>query len=280
MRSPALALCLVATLAAPPAGARADAEPKVYDPEVAAGIRHVDDGEYDAAILVLDAAARRLSAVKPAGHDLSRAYLYLGIAYLAKGHEASARARFRDALAQARDLEVGPDRFAPRVVEMFEKTREELRESLPAAEAAEKKSGGAKVWLIAGAVVAAAGAGLALSGGGDENAPCCAPPDVRQTSFPNEVVVFGGGRDFVVTATGSGPLTARVTWNQEGVLLGMYIIALANPSQVLAEGNQTGARELTLTLPVTAQAYRIAVTNSSGTGPVVSTTFTLTVTHP
>src|SRR5688572_31571048 len=38
----------------------------------------------------------------------------------------SARARFRDALKQARDLNPSPDRFAPRVIELFEKAREEM----------------------------------------------------------------------------------------------------------------------------------------------------------
>lgn len=102
----------------------------------------------------------------------------------------------------------------------------------------------------------------------------------RETAFPNEVVVFGGGRDFVVNVTGSGPLTAKVTWQQPGVLLSMYIVALSNAPRVLADGNQTATGEVTLNLPVTAQAYRISVTNSSGSGPRVDTTFTLRVQHP
>jgi hypothetical protein len=283
MRSATLRLWLAATLILSPASGGAQPAATVSDPEVARGIRHVDDGEYDDAILVLDAAARRLATEREASHVLSQAYLYLGIAYLAKGHETSAKARFRDALAQARDLRVSPDAFAPRVVEMFERAREEMRAAgtTPAASAAPaKKGGGGTLLLVGGGLAAAAGIALAAGGGGSEDAPESSSGGPRQTNFPNEVVVFGGGREFVVTSGGSGTLTARVAWNQEGVLLGMYIVALANAGQVLAEGNQTGTREATLTLPVTAQAYRISVTNSSGTGPVVDTTFTLSVTHP
>jgi hypothetical protein len=71
-----------------------------------------------------------------------------------------------------------------------------------------------------------------------------------------------------------------VVWQTDGVLLGMYIVNLANISQVLADGGQTAAKEVSLSLPVTAGTYRVSVTNSTGTGPHVDTTFTLTVMHP
>lgn len=266
----------------------------VADPDVALGIRHVDEGDYDAAILVLDGAARRLSQQKAPSHVLSQAYLYLGIAYLAKGHETSAKARFRDALTQVRDLQVTPESFAPRVVEMFEKAREEMR-AAPAAAAAQpvapvaqpvappapaKKGGSGKLLLIGGGVLAAGGIALAAGGGGSSDGDGNGGGGLRTTSFPNEVVQAGAGRDFLVTSTGTGTLTARLTYSPAGVQLGMYIVALSNTPQVLAEGNQSGATEMMLTLPVTAQAYRIAVTHSSGQGPQVAATFTLSVTHP
>ena len=289
-----LCLVLALTLAASPV-TRVEAQPRpagsVTDPDVALGIRHVDEGDYDAAILVLDAAARRLAEQKAPSHLLSQAYLYLGIAYLAKGHETSAKARFRDALAQVRDLQVTPENFAPRVVEMFEKAREEMRVPAAAPVAAApvvaaspapaKKGGGGKLLLIGGGLAVAAGVAVAAGGGGSSPTPSNGGTgSLRTTSFSNEVVGFGAGRDYVVASTGAGTLTARVTWAQVGVLLGMYIVALSNAQQVLADANQTGTSELTLTLPVTAQSYRISVTNSTGLGPQVDTTFTLTVTHP
>ena len=130
------------------------------DAEVKKGIQQVDDGEYDVAILTLDAASRRLAAAPGATDDLAQAYLYLGIAYLAKGQEISARVRFREAVKQARDLSLSPDKFAPKVIEEFERAREDVRNAPPAAP---EKKGGSKKWLLLGAGgAAAAGAFLAF----------------------------------------------------------------------------------------------------------------------
>jgi len=120
---------------------------------------------------------------------------------------------------------------------------------------------------------------LAAGGGGSKSGNNTSS-GVKTTTFPNEVVVFGGGRDFVVDVRGSGTLTARADWQQDGVLLSMYVVDLANPMRVLADGNQTASKQVSLSLPVTPASYRISVTNSTGAGPRVDTTFTLTVTHP
>src|SRR5262249_38800700 len=98
-------------------------------------------------------------------------------------------------------------------------------------------------------------------------------------TFPNEVVVFGGGRDFPIDVRGNGTLTARVDWQQDGVLLGLYVASLAT-RQVLANGGPTASKQVSLSVPVTPGSYKIAVTNSTGAGPRVDTTFTLTVIHP
>jgi hypothetical protein len=268
----------------------ARAQGTVTDSEILRGLKQVDEGEYDAGILTLDAAVRRLSGQPARQNELAQAYLYLGVAYLGKGHETSARARFRDALKQARDLNLSPDRFAPRVIELFEKAKEEVGPAAAAtpppaaAPAPRAKKGGSKLPLVLVGVGAAAAGGIALAasggGGSDSTSSTGGGGNQRETAFPNEVVVFGGGRDFVVNVSGSGTLSAKVTWQQTGVLLSMYIVALSNAQQVLADGNQTATGEVTLTVPVTAQAYRVSVTNSSGSGPRVDTTFTLRVLHP
>src|SRR3954469_19894257 len=99
MRRSALTILLCASLALP---VRA-ADP-VRDPDVAAGLKQVDDGDYDGAILTLDNASRRLAATPGHERDLADAYVALGIAYLAKGHDAAARASFREAIGRIRDL--------------------------------------------------------------------------------------------------------------------------------------------------------------------------------
>ena len=95
------------------------------DPEVAKGIEQVEQGDYDAAIFTLDGAARRLSADPKKSRQLSEAYLYLGIAFLGKGHEAAAKAKFREAVKQIKDLSLSPDKFAPRVIDLVEAAKAE-----------------------------------------------------------------------------------------------------------------------------------------------------------
>jgi hypothetical protein len=275
--------CLVLAVAWAPV---AHAQGLPTDAEVALGVRQAEDGDYDAAILTLDAAARRLAADPSHPRDLPQAYLYLGIAYLGKGREAAARAKFREALMQMKDLDLNAERFPPKVIDMLEAAREEIRRDSASTRAVtvqkpDKKGGGGKTALLLGGIAAVGGVAVAAgAGGGGGDAGSGAGGGAVTATFPNEVVAFGGGRDFVVDVGGSGTLTARVDWQQQGVLLGMYIVSLANPGTVLAEGNQTASQQTSLSLGVTRGSYRVSVTNSTGHGPEVDTRFTLTVIHP
>lgn len=172
-----LAPSLAASIVLAPA---AFAQPAGPDPDLARGVRQVEDGDYDSAIVTLDATARRLAADPGRARDLSQAYLYLGIAYIGKGHEAAAKAKFREAVAQIKDLTLSPDKFPPKVIDLFEAARAEARSQdsgaapspRPGAEpgATKKKgsggggSGGKAVLIVAG--LAAAGGGVALAAGG------------------------------------------------------------------------------------------------------------------
>lgn len=276
-------MTVVLALGSMPASAAAVGLAK--DPEVVKGIQAVDDGEYDTAILVLDSAARRLAA-KPGDPDLPLAYLHLGIAYVGKGAEAAAKSKFREALKQIRDLSLSADKYPPKVINVFEAAREEVqREAQPAvaprpvAAAAPKASGGNKtLWIVGG--VAAVGAGVAVaaaSGGGDDPG---GEGGLTTDTFANQVLPFGAGRDFAVEVRGNGTLTATCDWNQDGVVLGMYIVNLANSQTVLKDADKTGVKQLRLSVAVTPGTYRLSVTNSTGGGPVVDTTFTLNVVHP
>ena len=281
-RTVTLALCL--TLLAPPPVMWAAQAPT--DPEIVRGLKLVDEGDYDTAILTLDSAVRRLAAEPSRTGELAQAYLYLGLAYVAKGQETAAKSKFREALKRAGDLTLSADRFPPKVLNIFEAARDEVSRgtSSPApasttstASAPAAKKGGGKTGLIVlGGLGAAAAVGAVVVAGGGESDDGAG----GTTTFPNETVVFGGGREFVVDVKGSGTLTARVDWQQDGVVLGMYIVNLANSPVVLANAGQTGSKQASLSLAVTAGAYRISVTNSTGQGPQVTTTFTLTVTHP
>ncbi len=254
-------------------GSAAGMDTAAADPEVAKGIQQATDGDYDGAIVTLDGATRRLAARGTSSADLAQANVYLGIAYLAKGQDAAARARFKEAIRQSKDLTLAAGRFPPKVIDAFEAARGEM--APPAAPAGSHR----KTLLIAGGIVAAGGGiAVAAATGGKSAAP--APPGVTTTTFPNQVVVFGGGKGFLVDVNGSGTLAATVSWIQDGVPLAMYVVNAADPTKVISDASKTGAKELTLSIPVAAGSYKISVTNDSGFGPHVDTTFTLTVVHP
>jgi hypothetical protein len=150
------------------------------DPEIAEGIRLAETGEYDQAIVTLDSAAHRLEGSTDKAPELAEAYLYLGVAYLAKGHETSAKARFRDAIARVRGLRIDSTKFAPKVVELFEQARQEIGAVGPApapsptaqaqASPAPSKGGSKTIWLVAGGAAVAGGVALLVAGGGGSSA--------------------------------------------------------------------------------------------------------------
>jgi hypothetical protein len=204
-------------------------QPAAEDPEVVKGVRQVEDGEYDAAILTLDAAARRLAGDPHKARELSQAYLYLGIAYVGKGHEAAARAKFREAVIQMKDLSLSPDKYPPKVINLFEAARQEATQAAAQATPQEepKKKGGSKtaILLVGGALVVGGGVALAAGGGGGggdgagSTSPTVAPATTTTTLPPSEPVTdrFEG----VLTqassgaAVGVGPVPSAGPWRAE-----------------------------------------------------------------
>jgi len=154
----AFALLAIGALLVP--GGRAD------DPDLATGVRQVDEGDFEGAILTLEPVVRRLAP--KGGRDAAQACLYLGIAHLALDETDPARTLFRDALDHDPGLRLGPDRFSPKVLGAFEDARREREAAIaaarsPAAEKAQVKKGGhGRTLLLAGAGVAA-GVGVAVA---------------------------------------------------------------------------------------------------------------------
>lgn len=147
------------------------------DADLATGIQQVQDGYYEKAVITLDPVVRRLTG--DAGHakELERAYIYLGVAYVAVGRPDQAKAQFRGAIAVMRtepehrsgkikDLSLASFGFSPKVTQVFEEAKREAR-----VEAGEKDTT-AKLPLILGGV-ALAGGGVAIALAKGESA---APP--------------------------------------------------------------------------------------------------------
>jgi hypothetical protein len=156
--------CLLSFSSLPPSLALA------ADEALAAGVRQVEEGDFEGAIVTLGPVVERLAPA--GGRDAAQACLYLGIAHLALDQVEPARARFREALGHDPSLRLGLDRFSPKVVGAFEEARREREAAERAAAAAApgqspapKKGGSGRTWLLAGAGVAAGvGAAVALTG--------------------------------------------------------------------------------------------------------------------
>jgi hypothetical protein len=288
-----LALVLAASLAWAPI---ASGQPATSDAEVLRGIRQVEDGDYDPAIVTLDAAARRLTGDPARARDLSQAYLYLGIAYIGKGHEAAAKAKFREAVAQIKDLTLSPDKFPPKVIDLFEAARQEARaQSAPAPAAAptpapatsSKKGGGGKTILIVGGL-AAVGGGVALAaggggggstgGGGATPTPSPSPATARSMQTFNGTLADQESRGFVVTATRAGTLEAMLTWQDRSIRLSLDCQLEAPPYTPCGTSNRTSDTTAGLSASVTQTSYLIVVGNFTRRDGTEA--FTLTVLYP
>jgi hypothetical protein len=218
------------------------AEPPVVDAEVAKGIAEVDNGEYDAAILTLDAAARRLTSQLDRRSDLVQAYVYLAVAYLAKGHETAARSRFRDALALDRALRLEAEKFSPRVVDLFEQARD-------ATSAVPPPSPAASVPPPPSAKRGSKGLGTLL-----------------QQTFAG--LTPGSNQFFDVTVRASGTLQVTLDWTTTGHDLDVYLSTPACTSTdhyppdvctIVGRAESPTSKPEVLQVPVTPGVYRIAV---------------------
>lgn len=268
----------------------------VTDAEVVRGIRLVEEGDHDEAILMLDSATRRLAAAHGDPGELAQAYLYLGIAYLAKGHETSAKARFRDAVLQVRSLTLSPEKFAPRVVELFEVAREEVAKmaaAQPSSPPPASKSGSKKGLIILGAGAAAA-AGIALGTSGGDKTAAGAPASGRRTETFTGTVTNPGtlgpatsNQDprvwfTLLTPRGSGSFDAMVSWNTADAILELYLWERPATGQpFIAQSTATGSTSAQLSSSVTGQQHQLNVFYARcRTAACPAAPFSLTVTYP
>jgi len=267
----------------------AAAQPAPSDSEVVKGIRQVDEGDYDAAIVTLDAASRRLAGDPARVRDLSQAYLYLGIAYVGKGHEAAAKAKFREAVRQIKDLVLSTDKYPPKVIDLFEAAREEVNRAAPAPSASApsasapapappaKKGASHKGLIIGGVVLAGAGVAVAAAGGGGGGSAAVTPPDTRTSQTFTGNLPANETRGFTVTASKSGALEATLTWSTRTLSLTIDCQEHGPPYNQCGHSNRTTDTSASLTATVTQKEYDIIVNNFNDAGPEP---FTLTVRYP
>lgn len=284
-RALSLALALVLAVGTTPVSAQN------LDPDVQKGIAQVDDGDYDGAILTLDNAARRLTTDKAKTNDLAQAYLYLGIAYIGKGREAAAKAKFREAVAQIKTLSLSADKFPPKVIDAFEAAKaEEMKEAsaskpAPPAGAAlpsatpEKKKGGSKAIFVVGGLAVAGGAVALAGGGGSSNSSSSTP-----TASTLQTLNFSGSLAPTaydckqVVPTKAGTLEATMTWTNGQLFLDIACQEHAPPYTGCTGGNyvRTSNTSATLTVPVRQTTYDICPGNNTSSPDI----YTLVVRFP
>ena len=134
------------------------------------GIRQVESGEFEDAVITLDAAALRLALEGRQPKALARAYAYLAIAYLQMGQERAAKAKFLDALRADKDLRLDPGQQTPKVIQFFLDVEREAQRgaaTTPAAAAHGKSSKTVPILIGAGAAVA--GVGVLVAAGGKDS---------------------------------------------------------------------------------------------------------------
>jgi len=165
------------------------------DSDLAAGIALVEEGDFEGAVVKLDAAVRQLEA-EGADAEVARAYLYLGVAYLELDQGALARGKFAQALTRQPAMRLDPREFSAQVIRTFEATRQEMPPAepardkkpaavlLPSGEAAEdrRKRRSALPFILLGGAAAAGGVALASSGGAPTPSPS---PSATPTPSPS-----------------------------------------------------------------------------------------------
>jgi predicted aconitase with swiveling domain len=162
---PATAVVLCALLSWGPSPARPQ-EPRP-DPELEAGVRQVAEGDFETAVLTLEAVRRRFVREGASAALRVRAALHLAVAHVALDQRDAAKARFRDALALEPSLRLTPDRHSPKVIGVFEEARREHEAQARAATASRAAGKSRLPWLIGGAAVVGGGAYLVTRGGGE-----------------------------------------------------------------------------------------------------------------
>ena len=277
-----LRLFLMLSLVVSPEVLLAQASP--VDPEVTKGVKLVDEGDYDGAILTLDNAARRLAATAGQTAELSRAYVYLGVAYVGKGHEAAAKAKFREAIAGIKDLTLSPDKFPPKVIDLFEAARQESAKAPATAQVAPESKGGSKkgLWIGLGAA-AAVGVGVAVAVGGKKDSGPIDPRTVE--NFTGTLCGYDGAcandRCYDIVVAAAGTLEATATWTDPSMVFTMNLDD--KDYQSVARSNRVTNTSSTMTSAVTPQtgcgscSYHLCVFREDRLG---SGNFNLTVKHP
>ncbi len=195
------------------------------------GVQQVREGDFEAAVVTLEAAARRLEAQAGRQAEAAQARLHLGVARVALGDLEAARVEFRAALRLDATLRVAEDRFSPKVVRVFESARQELA----AQTRPEPKKSSREPLIIIGAV-GAAGAAIAIAASVGNGTPPPGSPSFSNARFTTPVILCPNGSvsaplPFTVLVDASNEAGSALTVRSTRVEM-RIVESLAVPSEV------------------------------------------------
>ena len=230
--------------------------PQTASVELGQGIRQVEEGDLDAAIITLDSVVQRLAGVPGRQAELALAHFYLGVSYLGVSQAEPARTQFKEAWRNNRGMKLDPKKFPKRVIRAYEEAKAEAsREASQGPPVKAKGGGNSKALLIVGGL-AAVGGGVALAGGSSPASPSATPvggPQVlvsggSSISAPNITTRFSS-----FTVPSAGVIQYTGNWTLAGSSFGLELgqnCAAFGP--YVAETPVSSTRPLTLSHPVSA----------------------------
>lgn len=144
------------------------------DSELEQGVRQAQRGAFEDAVITLDAVVHDLAAEGAPPEELTRAHVYLAIAYLGLEQEQKARVTFLEALRIDPELELSAQQFPPRILRFFEAIRQEV----PPPPEAEPRPAAPET---------------AAPPGGDSESAQVTPPHPEEGRGKRRLLLLGGG---------------------------------------------------------------------------------------
>jgi hypothetical protein len=163
--------------------------------ELAAGIRQVDEGDLENAVVTLEAVVARLDAEKGPERERALGHLYLGMAYLGLEQSQRARSSLRNAWRFNQGTALDPKQFPPRVIALYEEVGRELEPARASAEETKRerrKRNPVVVPDVAGLAVGAGAASIMRGRDGSVAPPSPGPtqPPLTPAALPATVRLF------------------------------------------------------------------------------------------
>lgn len=242
--------------------------------DLATALTQVEQGEFDAALLNLDGLIKKLSGSPQRTRDLAQAYLLQGIAFVSLDQADKARASFRQALTLDRAVLLNRERFAPKIVQLFDETRQAVYP---------KKKSNTALILLAGAALA--GGGVAVAASGKQDGPSEANVPVAEmftgTTTPGTSNQDCRQSSHRFSMSRSGNVLARLESLSTVVLFVGYLcvgsVATAAGADCLGPTTLIGASiQFAREMPAGTNSVVVQLNG----GCTQSVTYTMTVSHP